>query len=157
MEDYACISFKTKYGWLSLYATSKGLKEIRFGKAKNKNSSTQTSTLQLLRQVRKDILVYLEGKKVKFNYHLDATLTEFQTTLFDALIKHVSYGELISYKRLSSILKTSPRACGQALGANPLPIIIPCHRVIQENRSLGGFGGGLRWKRALIKLESKRV
>ncbi|MDD5530082.1 MAG: methylated-DNA--[protein]-cysteine S-methyltransferase [bacterium] len=149
-----CLAFNTSYGWLTLYATNKGIKEIKFGKWGDKNSDKAKSSI--LYELKEDILCYLEGKKggrKSFEYTLDAKFSDFQLKLFKALKKNVSYGETISYKELADKIKSSPRACGQALGSNPLPIIIPCHRVIQKNGELGGFGGGIKWKQALINLE----
>lgn len=164
MKNCHCISFKTKYGMISLYATSKGLKTIRFGEirkkkltALNKHNLTNKNTSILLENVKREILEYLNGKNIDFNYPLDVNFSKFQIKLFRALRKYVHYGSLISYKDLASIVKSSPRACGQALGANPLPIIIPCHRVINNGGSLGGFSGGLKWKEKLIKMECKKL
>ncbi|MFA5034046.1 MAG: methylated-DNA--[protein]-cysteine S-methyltransferase [bacterium] len=151
-EDY-CLAFNTLYGWLTIYATDKGIKEIKFGKQCVKNSDKEKSPV--LYKLKEDILTYLDGNKKRksFEYSLDVKFSNFQLKLFKALKKNVSYGETISYKELANRIKSSPRACGQALGSNPLPIIIPCHRVIQKNGELGGFGGGIKWKKALIDLE----
>lgn len=151
-ENY-CLAFNTSYGWLTLYAKDKGIKEIKFGKRCDKNSDKSKSPI--LYELKEDILAYLKGKnrQKSFEYPLNAKFSNFQLKLFKALKKNVSYGETISYKELADSIKSSPRACGQALGSNPLPIIIPCHRVIQKNGKLGGFGGGIKWKKALIDLE----
>ncbi|HXH64209.1 MAG TPA: methylated-DNA--[protein]-cysteine S-methyltransferase [Mariprofundaceae bacterium] len=78
--------------------------------------------------------------------------TPFQSRLRRALLA-IPRGETRTYGELAQALRSSPRAVGQALGANPLPILIPCHRVVAA-RGLGGFGGGLGWKKRLLKLES---
>lgn len=78
--------------------------------------------------------------------------TPFQALLRQALLA-IPRGETRTYGELARDLRSSPRAVGQALGANPLPILIPCHRVVAAH-SLGGFGGGLAWKTRLLKLES---
>jgi methylated-DNA-[protein]-cysteine S-methyltransferase len=78
--------------------------------------------------------------------------TPFQARLRQALLA-IPRGETRTYAELASMLRSSPRAVGQALGANPLPILIPCHRVVAA-RGLGGFGGGLAWKQHLLNLES---
>jgi len=77
--------------------------------------------------------------------------TDFQARLRDGL-SAIPYGEVKTYGELAKILNTAPRALGQALGANPLPIIIPCHRVIAANH-LGGFHYGSGWKKALLDFE----
>jgi methylated-DNA-[protein]-cysteine S-methyltransferase len=66
----------------------------------------------------------------------------------------IPFGEVRTYGELARRLATSPRAMGQALGANPLPILIPCHRVIAAD-GLGGFACGLEWKRKLLKFERR--
>lgn len=76
----------------------------------------------------------------------------FQAHLRQALLA-IPRGETRTYGELADTLGSSPRAVGQALGANPLPILIPCHRVVAAH-GLGGFGGGLEWKRHLLNLES---
>jgi methylated-DNA-[protein]-cysteine S-methyltransferase len=78
--------------------------------------------------------------------------TPFQAHLRQALLA-IPRGETRTYGDLARMLHSSPRAVGQALGANPLPILIPCHRVVATH-GLGGFGGGLAWKRRLLNLES---
>jgi len=80
--------------------------------------------------------------------------TPFQARLRQALLD-IPRGETKTYGEMAETLRSSPRAVGQALGANPLPILIPCHRVVAAN-GLGGFGGGLEWKRRLLNLESIR-
>ena len=78
--------------------------------------------------------------------------TPFQIRLRQALLA-IPRGQTKTYGELAGLLGSSPRAVGQALGANPLPILIPCHRVVAAD-GLGGFGGGQEWKRHLLNLES---
>lgn len=106
----------------------------------------------LLEQVKNDILHYLAGRKFTFDYPLDVSFTLSQAKVFSVL-KKVAYGTTISYKELAKLAGTSPRACGRILASNPLPIIIPCHRVICANGKLGGFSGGIQWKKNLLKIE----
>lgn len=108
--------------------------------------------------LKKALRRYFSGKEVKFTLPLDPFGgTPFQTKAWNAMRK-IPYGETRSYKWLAQ--KTGnpkkARAAGQACGSNPLPILIPCHRVIKSDGGLGGFGGGLHVKRKLLRLESKR-
>lgn len=80
--------------------------------------------------------------------------TPFQHRLRKALL-NIPSGETCTYGELADILKTAPRALGQALGANPLPILVPCHRVVAA-RGLGGFSCGVEWKKRLLELEGLR-
>jgi len=77
--------------------------------------------------------------------------SEFQMMMRQGLLK-VPAGEVRTYGEIAKVLHTSPRAMGQALGANPLPILIPCHRVIAAD-GLGGFACGVAWKKRLLQFE----
>jgi len=79
--------------------------------------------------------------------------TPFQARLRDCLA-HIPPGETITYGDAARRLGTAPRAMGQALGANPFPLLVPCHRVVASNGGLGGFSCGLEWKRRLLAFES---
>jgi methylated-DNA-[protein]-cysteine S-methyltransferase len=97
---------------------------------------------------------YFAGKRRVFSLPLAPRGTPFQRSVWQAL-RQIPYGETVSYGELARRLgRTSgARAVGLANGANPLPIIVPCHRVIGADGSLTGFGGGLSIKRALLALE----
>lgn len=121
------------------------------------SSCTQPGSSKFLTKVKNDILSYLKGKRVTFNYTLDTSLlTSSQRKMLKELPK-IPYGKTISYKELARKLSTSPRACGRLLAGNPFPIIIPCHRVIYATGKLGGFSGGLNWKKSLLTLEKKHA
>ena len=77
--------------------------------------------------------------------------TDFQAKMRQGLL-NIPAGEVRTYGEIAKELHTSPRAMGQALGANPLPILIPCHRVIAAD-GLGGFACGLEWKKKLLQFE----
>jgi len=79
--------------------------------------------------------------------------TPFQAILRTGLLA-IPFGEVRTYGELAKILATSPRAMGQALGANPLPIMIPCHRIVAADGP-GGFAGGLVWKQKLLEFERR--
>ena len=98
---------------------------------------------------------YLEGEPVDFPDRLDlAVATCFQKNVWQ-VTRTIPYGETRSYGWVANklCLPKGARAVGQALGRNPLPIVIPCHRVIGSNGSLGGFGGGVEIKEFLLHLE----
>jgi AraC family transcriptional regulator of adaptative response/methylated-DNA-[protein]-cysteine methyltransferase len=85
---------------------------------------------------------------------LDMTGTEFQKSVWKALRK-ISTGKTKSYGEIAQAIgrPKAVRAVGGACGANPIPVLVPCHRVLAANRKLGGFSGGLDWKRSLLKRE----
>lgn len=83
--------------------------------------------------------------------------TEFQRSVLQAL-QTVGYGMVVSYSYLAWLIGVpSPRAVGQALGANPFPVLLPCHRVVGKDGALTGFGSGLAWKEALLSIEGRMV
>jgi len=94
---------------------------------------------------------YFAGTELPVLPFLAKARTTFQHRLRHALMD-IPFGEVRTYGDIAKKLSSGPRAVGQALGANPLPILIPCHRVVAAN-GLGGFGGGLSWKKRLLKLE----
>lgn len=107
------------------------------------------------RRVEKSLEQYLSGKKVKFDFPLDLSGgTKFQTSVWKALLK-IPFGETRSYGELAKMCgrPKAARAVGNALGANPIPIIIPCHRIIAGDGSLGGFSSGPALKRRLLSIE----
>jgi len=97
---------------------------------------------------------YFSGSRRQFDLPLDLRGTAFQLAVWEKLLG-VPYGETISYGELALEIgkPTAARAVGAAVGANPIPIIVPCHRVIGKTGELVGFGGGLDLKRRLLALE----
>jgi methylated-DNA-[protein]-cysteine S-methyltransferase len=96
---------------------------------------------------------YFAGERTAFDVPLDLDGTLFQTEVWAELAR-IPYGETISYGELARRVgrPSGPRAVGQANGRNPIPVIVPCHRVLASN-GIGGYGGGLPMKRALLALE----
>ena len=108
----------------------------------------------VLREARRQLHEYFEGKRRGFDLPLAPRGTGFQQQVWLAL-REIPYGATISYAQLATRLgaPTATRAVGAANGRNPLPIVVPCHRVIGADGSLTGFGGGLPTKRFLLELE----
>lgn len=109
-----------------------------------------------LREAADQLVEYLAGDRRAFDVALDPapTGTEFQQRVWFALAE-IPFGETISYAELARWVDR-PRACravGQANGANPLPVFLPCHRVVASGGKIGGYGGGLTLKRRLLALE----
>ena len=100
---------------------------------------------------------FLEGKRHEFDLNLDPGGTDFQRKVWNALQK-IPYGQTKTYSQIAKQIKhpNSARAVGQACGANPLPLVVPCHRVLASGGSLGGFGFGLDNKQKLLDLESRK-
>jgi len=104
--------------------------------------------------VRRALERYFAGELRDFELELAPTGTPFQLRVWDELTR-IPYGQTISYAELARRLGSprAVRAVGSANGANPIPIVIPCHRVIGADGTLTGYGGGLETKRALLELE----
>jgi methylated-DNA-[protein]-cysteine S-methyltransferase len=102
----------------------------------------------------KQLREYFAGRRAEFDLPLEPAGTPFQLTVWKAL-SDIPYGETISYGELAKRVgnPNASRAVGAANGKNPLPIVVPCHRVIGANGKLTGFGGGLPTKEALLALE----
>jgi methylated-DNA-[protein]-cysteine S-methyltransferase len=97
---------------------------------------------------------YFAGRRTQFDLPLELEGTTFQKEVWTALAD-IPYGKTISYAELASMVGRPHafRAVGQANGANPIPIILPCHRVVASGGRIGGYGGGLAMKRQLLAIE----
>ena len=156
--------FSNPIGLTALVATSKGLLFI-INNLKNESSIKQHLSLltnaEIIKQpsdfsgLVKQFSLYFKGTIRIFDFPLDLSLgTPFQQKVWKKLLT-IPYGKTRSYKWLASKIKNpqASRAVGNANGMNPLPIVIPCHRIIKGNGDLGGYTGGVNIKRFLINLE----
>ena len=107
-------------------------------------------------EVRRQLNEYFAGERKDFELPLKLTGTEFQVQVLEEL-QRIPYGETKSYRDIAERIgrPKAVRAVGAANGRNPIPIIIPCHRVIGSHGELTGFGGGLDTKEALLRLEAE--
>jgi len=105
---------------------------------------------------RHQLTEYFAGERKKFDLPLKLSGTEFQMSVLQAL-QEIPYGETTSYADIAERVgrPKAVRAVGAANGRNPIPIIVPCHRVIGSHGDLTGFGGGLDTKEALLRLEAE--
>jgi len=147
-------------GPLLLAADDSGLQQIlsaRDGKAAAPDSNWQQSSTPFSETVRQ-LEAYFSGRLKSFNLLLAPQGTPFQQRVWTELCA-ISYGETISYGELARRIgnPNASRAVGLANGSNPIPIIIPCHRVIGSNGKLTGYGGGLPIKEKLLALEKKQM
>lgn len=112
----------------------------------------------LFREAERQVRSYFQGELTQFDLPLAPRGTDFQREVWNALL-NIPYGETTSYGELARRIgrPAAIRAVGAANGANPIPIVIPCHRVIGSNGKLTGFGGGLPTKDKLLKLESRQL
>jgi methylated-DNA-[protein]-cysteine S-methyltransferase len=138
-------------GPLGLVASGTGLSEVWFdGRAIRVEGDSS-----LLAEAARQLDAYFDGELVEFDLPLDLHGTEFQRRCWLALAT-IPYGQTVSYgeqARRLGLGSDTARAVGAANGRNPLPIVLPCHRVIGAVGSLTGFGGGLHVKRFLLEHE----
>ena len=150
-------------GTLVLAATPAGVVTIGFGdeEAVVDYLATRVSprilrTPRRLDPVRRELDEYFEGHRQVFDVSLDWRLSHgFRRVALDELARGVPFGHTISYKQLAERAGSpkASRAIGSAMATNPLPIVVPCHRVLRTGGDLGGYGGGLDAKRWLLRHE----
>jgi O-6-methylguanine DNA methyltransferase len=106
----------------------------------------------------RQVLEFLEGKRTEFDLPLDLRGTPFQLAVWRALLE-IPYGETRAYADVARRVgrPRAVRAVGAANGANPVPLVVPCHRVIASDGGLGGYGGGLELKARLLAIEGSRA
>lgn len=112
---------------------------------------------QPLDHVSREVAEYFAGTRTQFDVPLDLSLARgFRRAVLTEL-RAVGYGKTVSYGELASLAGNprASRAAGSACATNPLPIVIPCHRVVRSDGGLGGYGGGLEVKRYLLDLEQR--
>ena len=146
-------------GILTLIASDTGLREVVFKNSSPKNESLKTNNDHpILVRAEKELHEYFSGKRKTFSVPLEIEGTNFQKKAWNALL-NIPYGETTSYGEQASRIgnKKAVRAIGAANGRNPLPIVIPCHRVIASTGHLHGFGGGLPAKKKLLELENVKI
>ncbi len=145
----------TPIGRLQWLADEDGaLVEVVLPVARTKVSQAVRHDPQRLARIRKQFTEYFEGRRFDFELPLHAQGTLFQQQVWTAL-RSIGYGQTASYGELARCIgrPRSVRAVGAANGANPLPIVVPCHRVIGADGSLTGYAGGLAAKRWLLAHE----
>jgi O-6-methylguanine DNA methyltransferase len=158
---------KTSWGYVAAAASRKGIRHLILPRSAKQvafeDLCTELRGEELLPDEQHPLLTklaaqlrnYFQGRVVEFSCKLDYNIaTPFQREVW-GITRTIGYGFTRHYGWIAERLGDpgSPRAVGQALGANPLPLVIPCHRVIAANGGLGGFSGGVEMKSRLLKLE----
>mgnify|MGYP001338417708 CR=1 FL=1 len=144
------LSFKTSLGWIILSEENNQIVSIEFGKKKNKGKNI------VLTKLKKQIIEFTRGKRKKFSTKLKIEGTQLQKKIWNHL-RLIKYGSTKTYGDIAKTLKTSPRYVGNVCGQNNHLLIVPCHRVVRSDGSLGGFSslGGIKLKMKLLNLERK--
>jgi methylated-DNA-[protein]-cysteine S-methyltransferase len=152
---------ETPIGTLLIAGDEQGIHRIEFpenGKARRPEAGWQESMRGPVAEAVRQLREYFAGRRSEFDLPLTPRGTEFQKNVWNRL-QEIPYGETISYGELAKRVGNpkASRAVGAANGSNPIPIVIPCHRVIGSNGKLTGFGGGLPTKEALLALEARQL
>jgi len=148
---YEWCDFKVRDGFSICIETGPlGVRHVAFGAR-----GVESRTSALMREALEQFRLYFAGELPTFNLPLEMIGTRFQKSVWGAL-RNIPYGETRSYSQMAQEIGAprAVRAVGAANGRNPIPIIVPCHRVIGASGKLVGFGGGLGWKRFLLDLEA---
>ncbi|MHC4660581.1 MAG: methylated-DNA--[protein]-cysteine S-methyltransferase [Planctomycetota bacterium] len=159
--------FDTTLGTVYAAFTDSGLCRLTFDADEDEFVSELEERFELpverddtyIRSLQRDFRGYVAGAKTLWSYDLDLTgMTEFQLKVLDAL-RRIPHGETRTYKQIAEEIENpdAARAVGGACGANPIPIVIPCHRVIATGGGAGGFGIGIDLKRKLLEIEGVEV
>lgn len=178
MAELSFVVFETKLGWMGVLGSPVGLRQVvlpqkspgkvlalitsstRSYRWRSSNMSlTDAEASSYLWEFVERIQEYLRGKSVAFPDRLDLPpATSFQRKVW-RLVRSIPYGQTRSYSWVAEEIDIpkATRAVGQALAANPLPLVIPCHRIVGKGGNLGGFGGGVELKRRLLQLEKAQA
>ena len=156
---YYCY-LETPIGELLLAGDADGLSMIGFpkGSMRREPEPDWIFNEKPLSKARQQLREYFSGERRAFDLPLKLSGTEFQVAVLRALLE-IPYGETVSYGEIAKRIgrPRAVRAVGAANGRNPLPIVVPCHRVIGSTGDLTGFGGGLDTKEALLRLEAEHT
>jgi len=176
------LTFKTSWGWMGIAASAKGARagvcrivlplvsrravEMELSRTFAHGLSSlngrpphgdarQQSRAKVLKEAHAQLVGFLKGKRRELDFPIDLSGgSVFQRQVWRAILR-IPYGRVRSYKWVALRVGGTryARAVGHALGVNPVPIVVPCHRVVAHDASLGGFAGGLRTKQKLLRLE----
>jgi methylated-DNA-[protein]-cysteine S-methyltransferase len=161
-EFFYTAGLRSPLGPLELVASERGLLAVSL--QGRPSALYQTANVrwveapERLREVAQQLGEYFSGSRRRFDLALDLRGSDFQRRCWQALLR-IPYGEVWSYAELAGAVGSplAARAVGQANRSNPIAIIVPCHRVIASDGTLGGYAGGLEAKRYLLRLEGVRL
>jgi methylated-DNA-[protein]-cysteine S-methyltransferase len=163
--DVAYTTLDSPVGPVLVAATRRGLVRISFGEVYDEEavladlcarvSPRVIEAPSYFDAVRSELEEYFHGRRTRFDLPLDWSLTEgFGRRVLEHTAR-IPYGDVSTYKEVAAKAGSprAARAAGNALGSNPIPIVVPCHRVLHSGGGLGGYGGGIERKEFLLKLE----
>lgn len=160
--------FPTPFGQMYVAATQCGLVELSW---RQRSADDFVSFLedrfedrpvvhdpQALGEAERQLREYFAGQRSEFDLPVDlSALPAFQRRVLETAFRTVGFGQVVPYAELARRIGNprAARAVGNALGRNPVAIVVPCHRVIRSDGGLGGYGGGVEWKERLLALEGR--
>ncbi len=169
VERYGCAEVPSPIGPLGIAVTPDGLAQISFGGAESlvddlarRFPGVPADLEREVAAVRDELAAYFAGRLRRFETPVDWRFSAGpQRAVLRVLYEGVGFGEVVSYQELGARTELGatmpphevPRAVGGIMGSNPIPIVVPCHRVVASGGGLGGYGGGLEVKRRLLALE----
>ena len=144
----------TDKGLCYVGSQDKDLDEIEAWADKKRADAQLVYDEEKINVYKKQLISYLNGERKEFDLPIDLKGTAFQESVWEAL-QHIPYGQTVSYMDIAEKIEKpkAVRAVGAAIGANPVMILVPCHRVIAKDGKLTGFRGGIPMKERLLELE----
>ena len=167
--DVAYATVDSPFGPLLVATTPRGLVKISFPVAYDPEDTLEELAARIsprvleaparLDEVRRQLDAYFEGKLHEFELPLDWRLTDGFRKRAQQAIARIPYGKTRNYTQIATSAgnERAVRAAGTACGSNPIPIVVPCHRVLRSGGGLGGYGGGLPMKEALLRMEGVEI
>ncbi|MFQ6097045.1 MAG: methylated-DNA--[protein]-cysteine S-methyltransferase [Armatimonadota bacterium] len=154
---------RCRVGWMPAVRSKRGVVSLELPTADRRAAAASLRRVRvvgpdeddLLAQLAAELAGYFNGERVDFSVPVDLRgVSRFRRRVLLTAAR-IPYGEVVTYGDVARAVghPRGARAVGQAMGANPVPIVVPCHRVIASTGGLGGFGAGLAWKAALLTLE----
>ena len=163
LVDVAYATVDSPVGPLLVASTRRGLVELAYDPDLDRELSRLSARISprvleapaKLDLVRRELDEYFSGRRLEFDLPIDWSLTAGFTQRVLRATARVPYGAVSTYREMASAAgnERAVRAAGNALGANPIPIVVPCHRILRTGGALGGYGGGLPRKEFLLRLE----
>ena len=147
------LSFNSPLGPLTVFADRNAVVAVEWGRAGRSDPSSS-----LLEEAHRQLDTYFDGRLKVFNLSLHPAGSAFQRAVWDQMLR-IPYGRTRTYGDIADALMSAPRAVGSACAANPIPIIVPCHRVVGAGGRMTGYSGGegIETKLALLRLEGYRL
>ena len=157
-DSFEC-TVKTEWGYSKLIFSKKGLVALSFPEFRRRNPKSFCPEYAGCKNICDQLKKYFKGVRMKFDCKINFDIFRpFERRVFKSIFR-VPYGKVISYGQAAINIgnKNASRAVGNALSKNPIPIIIPCHRIIHKDGTPGGFSAGMALKKKLLKSESIRL